>query len=62
MQLYFITQAVDILYGTLCVRGFAYYGTEGSQTGLVHAIITARNFETQWQADVGGAQTFCYDG
>ena len=29
MQCYFITQAVDILYGTLCARGLADYGTEG---------------------------------
>ena len=29
MQYYFITQAVDILYGTLCARGLADYGTEG---------------------------------
>ena len=29
MQCYFITQAVDILYGTLRVRGLADYGTEG---------------------------------
>ena len=31
MQFYFITQAVAILYGTLCVRGLAYYGTEGER-------------------------------
>ena len=29
MQCYFITQAVDILYGTLRVRRLAYYGTKG---------------------------------
>ena len=29
MQCYFITQAVDILYGMLCARGLADYGTEG---------------------------------
>ena len=29
MQCNFITQAVDILYGTLRARGLAYYGTEG---------------------------------
>ena len=29
MQCYFITQAVDIFYGTLRARGLAYYGTEG---------------------------------
>ena len=29
MQFYFVTQAVDILYGTLRARGLAYYGTEG---------------------------------
>ena len=29
MQCYFITQAVDILYGTLRARGLADYGTEG---------------------------------
>ena len=34
MQCYFITQAVDILYGTLCVRGLAYYGTEGAKLVL----------------------------
>ena len=28
MQCYFITPAVDILYGMLCVRGLADYGTE----------------------------------
>ena len=30
MQCYFITQAVDILYGMLCTRGLADYGTEGA--------------------------------
>jgi len=35
MQFYFITQAVDILYGTLRDRGLADYGTEGvSDAGL----------------------------
>ena len=29
MQCYFITQAVDILYGMLCAGGLADYGTEG---------------------------------
>ena len=29
MQCYFITQAVDILYGMRCDRGLADYGTEG---------------------------------
>ena len=32
MQFYFTTQAVDILYGTLCARGLAYYGTEGESS------------------------------
>ena len=30
MQCYFITPAVDILYGMLCARGLADYGTEGA--------------------------------
>ena len=30
MQCYFITPAVDILYGMLCARGLADYGTEGN--------------------------------
>ena len=29
MWFYFITQTVDILYGTLRARGLADYGTEG---------------------------------
>ena len=32
MQCYFITQAVDIFYGTLLARGLADYGTEGGRT------------------------------
>ena len=32
MQCYFITQAVGILYDTLCARGLADYGTEGKST------------------------------
>ncbi len=63
---YFITQAVDILYGTLCARGLAYYGTEGQRkpcqrtdeidnrvrTWLQHAPgVKIRNFDTlNWNA------------
>ena len=40
MQCYFITQAVDILYGMLCARGLADYGTEGVATVFVWPELT----------------------
>ena len=56
MQCYFITQAVDILYGMLCARGLADCGTEGVYLTLGVGCVGG-TVEITSECSVSGART-----